>query len=99
MRTHLIALIALPLVAAACGNAGVPHPTTLDGFDVEVAQANAPRKTAMRADDDLPFIEELPSAEETPPAKTSQFADKQVGDRSVYRFSGSFSKTNLILTQ
>ncbi len=97
MRTNLFALIALPLVAAACGTAGVPHPTTLD--DVEVAQAKPAEKTAMRGDDDLPFIEEIPGAEETLPPNPSQFANKQVGDRTVHRFSGSFRKTNLILTQ
>lgn len=99
MQKILFALIALPLAASACGNRGVPHPTTLDDFDVEVAQAKPSQKTAMRDDDDLPFIEEIPSAEETLPVKTSQFATKQVGDRTVHRFSGSFSKSNLILTQ
>jgi hypothetical protein len=53
----------------------------------------------MRADDDMPFIEEIPSAEETVPANPSLFANKLAGDRSVHRFSGSFSKSHLILTQ
>jgi len=98
MRKHILALFTLPLVAA-CGTSGVPHPTTLDDFDVEVAGAKPTQKTALRLDDDSPFIDEMPSAEDTLQATSSQFAGKQVGDRTVHRFSGAFSKTNLILTQ
>lgn len=88
------ALCTLPLVAAACGNAGIPHPAALD-----LGEPTPAKKTAMRADDDMPFIDEIPSAEETLPANPSLFANKLVGDRTVHRFTGSFSKSNLILTQ
>jgi hypothetical protein len=93
MRSNFSILFMLPLVAAACGNAGVPHPSTLD-----IAEAKPAKKT-IRADDDMPFIEEFPSADETVASAPSQFAGKLVGDRTVHRFSGSFSKTSLILSQ
>lgn len=93
MRSHLSVLFTLPLVVAACGNAGVPHPSTLD-----IAEAKPAKKTIV-ADDDMPFIEEFPGAEGQPAGTPTQFANKLVGDRTVHRFSGTFSKTSLILTQ
>lgn len=94
MNKIQMALCTLPLVAAACGNAGIPHPTAL-----EIGEPTPAKKTAMRADDDMPFIEEIPGAEEVLSASPSLFANKLVGDRTVHRFSGSFSKSNLVLTQ
>jgi hypothetical protein len=96
MRSHFIALVTLPLSAVACGNAGIPHPQSSDPVGVEVATA---KKPVIRADDDMPFIDEIPGEEETLGATASAFAEKKIGDRTVHRFSGSFSKTALILTQ
>lgn len=102
MRKHIIALISLSLTAAACGNAGIPNPTTED----DIANASAPAKSAKsikggaQGEEDLSFLDEQPEAESAETAAvTAPLAERQVGDFSVHRFSGSFTKTPLTLTE
>ncbi|MFO0567263.1 MAG: hypothetical protein U0263_16515 [Polyangiaceae bacterium] len=96
MNKNLLALALVSLTAAACGNAGIPEPSLADDGAPAVAKAK-PAKKAMRGDDDLPFIDELPATASA--ESESPFAHKEVGQVSVHRFSGSFSKTPLVLSE
>jgi hypothetical protein len=104
MRNQLIALISLSLTAAACGNAGIPNPTVADDTfqSTETAKAK-PAKTAKsdaKGEDDLSFLYEQPEEESADePTSTSPLAQRQVGDFTVHRFSGSFTKTPMTLTE
>ncbi|MBK7585388.1 MAG: hypothetical protein IPI67_35005 [Myxococcales bacterium] len=101
MRSHLIALITVPVLVVACGNQGIPNPIAADDAtdSIDIAAAKSSQKTASISADDLPFIDKIPSAEETLPKSSPELAHKRVGDRSVHRFSGSYTKTPLILSQ
>jgi hypothetical protein len=113
MRKHLIALISLSFAAAACGNAGIPDPTTADDVvppqhaatTAKVAKKKVAKAEARDAtsDQDLSFLDEQPEPETAiEPAEASSaspLVERQVGDFTVHRFSGSFAKKPLILTE
>jgi hypothetical protein len=98
MHKHLISVFALSLLAAACGNAGIPHPTFSD--------REPPKKTAKvkldraraELDKDTSFFDDE-AANETADESLFTPDQKSVGDRTISRISGSFAKHPMVLTE
>jgi hypothetical protein len=79
-------------LVAACGNAGITEPTFADDSTETTAKAK------QKKSDELGFLDEMPDTEGMTES-TSPLAEKKVGDMRVQRFSGSFTKTPLTLTE
>lgn len=90
LRTAIVIAGLLPF-AAACGNAGITEPTFADDSSETTAKAH-------KKGDELGFLDDMPDIEGSTEA-TSPLAEKKVGDLRVQRFSGSFTKTPLTLTE
>ncbi len=95
MLRNAFALACLVPLFAACGNAGITEPTFADDSTESTHSAHAKKKAA----NDLAFLDEMPDTEETATAVASPLAERNVGDIRVQRFSGSFTKTPLTLTE
>lgn len=101
MRKTVVALFTLSLSAAACGNAGIPNPTFVedDATPIHTATAEQVKEARMaEIEDELPFITEYPGEKESTP-RVSPLAQRQVGDLSIQRFSGSFTKAPFTLSE
>jgi len=99
MHKTVLTLLGLSLLATACGNAGIPNPTFADDEGEAVTVAKAEPSTSLKSYDDLPFMYDYPdrTTKEAPPV--APLATRQVGDVSVHRFSGSFTKTPITLSE
>lgn len=91
LRNAIVLAGLLPLLAA-CGNAGITEPTFADDSSETTAKAKHSKG------DDLGFLDEMPDTEAVTES-TSPLAEKNIGDIRVQRFSGSFTKTPLTLTE
>lgn len=99
--THLLSLVAASIFALGCGSAALAP---------EAPRVNSPAAIEAKGADDAKAKEEKPAdAEEAKAPIASDDKDaaaiapaapaRKVGDYVVYRFSGSFRKTPLLLTQ
>lgn len=91
LRTAIVIAGLLPF-AAACGNAGITEPTFADDSSETTAKANKSKG------DELGFLDDMPDTEGSSES-TSPLAEKKVGDLRIQRFSGSFTKTPLTMTE
>jgi hypothetical protein len=98
MQKTVVALFGLSLLATACGNAGIPNATFADDGDGSVAVARAKPAKSVAVYDELPFMYDYPDAK-SEAAPVAPLAQRKVGDLSVHRFSGSFTKTPLTLSE
>jgi hypothetical protein len=100
MRNQLIALFCLSLSAAACGNAGIPNPTMADDAPLPSASPKTAHvaKSDAKPSEDLSFLDEEP-AQEVAEAPAKPAVAPRVGDTTVHRFSGSFTKAPITLTE
>jgi hypothetical protein len=90
LRTAIVIAGLLPF-AAACGNAGITEPTFADDSSETTA------KSKKSKGNELGFLDDMPDTEGG--TETSPLAETKVGDLRVQRFSGSFTKTPLTLTE
>jgi hypothetical protein len=100
MHKHLLSVFALSLLAAACGNAGIPNPTFADDEPATVTAKAKPAKPAAKPDIEAAFLEEMASNQDEEVAETAAPPEQRhVGDRTVSRISGSFTKNPMTFTE
>ncbi len=88
MTAKFSVLCSLAALAIGCGASGVSTPRTADIDAPAKKTAKAPVKSAKKD-----------STEITVDKGPTPFAKREVGDYFVHRFSGSFSKSDLLLTE
>jgi len=99
MHRTALALFGLAFSVAACGNAGIPNPSLYPEDSVPEASSNGSAKQAAdEPEDELAFLDESPDTEEMA-GRHSPMDKRQIGDLSVRRFSGSFTKVPIVLTE
>ncbi|MBX3125245.1 MAG: hypothetical protein KF718_00930 [Polyangiaceae bacterium] len=92
MKAQLSTLCSLAALAMGCGATGVPTP--------QIADLDSPtaKQSARGADSFVPS--DAIYSEDEPVAKgPTPFAQREVGDYVVHRFSGSFNKSPMVLTE
>lgn len=99
MHKHLLSALALSLLAAACGNAGIPNPTFAEDEPVAMTAKAKPAKPAAKADIEAAFLEEMAANDEEIEQPAGPPETRHVGDRTVSRISGSFAKHPMTFTE
>jgi len=99
MHKTVLTLLGLSLLATACGNAGIPNPTFADDDGESATVAKAESVKSLQSYDDLPFMYDYPDSKTQAAPPVAPLAQRQVGDVSVHRFSGSFTKTPITMSE
>jgi hypothetical protein len=92
-HANLALTFALTLLASACG--GISNPTADSPDDIAIDPSTSSDTRAAKRSTDRADSEEAAESE----AAAAPLAERQVGDFFVHRFSGSFAKEPMTLTE